>query len=52
MDNAFAELVKSRGLREVQKRAVIEGKSKVVDVVYHLYPTPEFVREAKAANKR
>lgn len=52
VDKAFAELVKSQVLREVQKRAVIEGKSKVVDVVYYLYPSAEFVKEMKAANKR
>jgi len=39
-------------LREVQKRSVIEGKGKVVDVVYLLYPSAEFVREMKAANVR
>jgi hypothetical protein len=52
VDNAFAELVKNGVLREVQKHDVIEGKGKVVDVIYLLYPTPEFVKEAKAANKR
>ena len=52
VDKAFAELVKSKVLREVQKRSVIEGKGKVVDVVYLLYPSAEFVREMKAANVR
>lgn len=52
VDEAFAELVKNGVLREVQKRAVIEGKGKVVDVIYYLYPTPDFVKEMKAANKR
>jgi hypothetical protein len=52
VDRAFAELVKSKVLREVRKRDVIEGRGKVVDVVYQLYPTSEFVKEAKAANAR
>jgi hypothetical protein len=52
VDDAFVELVKNQVLREVQKRDVIEGKGKVVDVIYYLYPTPEFVKEMKAANKR
>jgi len=52
VDRAFAELVKSKVLRDVQKRSVIEGKGKIVDVVYLLYPSGEFVREMKAANVR
>jgi hypothetical protein len=52
VDNAFAELVKNGVLREVQKRDLIEGKGKIADVVYLLYPSIEFVKEAKAANKR
>jgi hypothetical protein len=52
VNKAFAELVEKGVLREVQKRDVIEGKGKVVDVVYLLHPTPEFVKGAKAANKR
>lgn len=52
VDSAFAELVKNGVLREIQKRDLIEGKGKIVDVVYLLYPSVEFVKEAKAANKR
>jgi hypothetical protein len=52
VDSAFAELLNNGVLREVQKRAVIEGKNKVADVVYLLYPSADFVREAKAANTR
>jgi hypothetical protein len=52
VDDAFAELVKSKVLREVQKKNIIEGKGKIVDVIYLLYPSREFVKEAKAANAR
>jgi hypothetical protein len=52
VDSAFAELLNNGVLREVQKRTVIEGKNKVADVVYLLYPSADFVREAKAANTR
>ncbi len=49
---AFAELVGCRMLREAQKHAVIGTRGKVEDVIYSLYPAPEFIREVKAANKR
>ena len=52
VDEALAELVKSEVLREVQRREVIEGKGRVVDVIYYLHPTQEFVKGMKAANKR
>jgi hypothetical protein len=52
VDEAFAELVKGGVLREVQKQNVVEGKGKIVDVIYLLHPTPGFVKEAKAANAR
>jgi hypothetical protein len=58
VDRALALLVEHQVLREVQKRSVNEanngsrGRSKVTDVIYQLYPAPEFIREMKAANKR
>jgi hypothetical protein len=52
VDNAFARLVESQVLREVHKQTVTAGKGKVVEVVYQLYPTQEFIKEMKAANKR
>lgn len=52
VDNALAQLVTSKVLREVQKRSATGAKGKVVDVVYQLYPAAEFVREMKAANTR
>lgn len=52
VSRAFAELVGCRMLREAQKQAVIGARGKVEDVIYQLHPTPEFIREVKAANKR
>ena len=52
VDRAFAELVECRMLREVQKHSILGVRKKVEDTIYLLYPTPEFTREMKAANKR
>jgi hypothetical protein len=52
VEEAFGELVKHGVIREIQRQEVAEGKGRVVDVVYFLHPTPEFVRGTKAANKR
>jgi hypothetical protein len=52
VDEAMAELVKVKVLRDVAKQPVCAAKGKIEDVVYLLSPTPEFVREMKAANKR
>lgn len=52
VDEAFAELVKMKVLREIEKTSITQGKGKVVEVVYQLFPSPEFVKEMKASNKR
>jgi len=58
VDRAFALLVEHKVLREVQKRPVGKendgnrGRKKILDVIYQLYPTQEFIREMKAANRR
>ncbi len=58
VDRAFSLLIKHRVLREVQKRPVdgendgTRGRRKILDVIYQLYPTQEFIREMKAANRR
>ena len=57
VDRALALLVEHNVLREVQKRTVEgqgagRGRRKIGDVIYQLYPAPEFIREMKAANKR
>ncbi len=49
---AFAELIQCGMLREVRKQSVIGVRGKIEDIIYQLYPTPEFTREVKAANKR
>jgi hypothetical protein len=58
VDRAFALLIEHKVLREAQKMTVegdrdgTRGRRKIVDVAYQLYPTQEFIREMKAANKR
>ncbi len=52
VDEAFSQLVSVRVLRDVQKESVVAGKGKVVEVVYRLFPTNEFVKEMKVANRR
>ncbi|CAG1005447.1 hypothetical protein MYXO_03384 [Myxococcaceae bacterium] len=52
VDEAFAKLVESGILREVQKAPVTAPRGQVIDAVYRLYPSIRFVGEMKAANKR
>lgn len=58
VDRAFTLLVEHNVLREVQKKPVesdrdgTRGRRKVLDVIYQLYPSQEFIREMKAANRR
>jgi hypothetical protein len=52
VDEAFEELVKKKVLREIKKTNITQGRGKVVEVVYELFPSPEFVKEMKASNKR
>jgi len=52
VDRALKELVECDMLREVQKRSILSAKGKVEDIVYLLYPTGNFIRAVKAANRR
>jgi hypothetical protein len=58
VDRALKLLVEHQVLREVQKRTIngendgTRGRRKVLDIAYLLHPTPEFIKEMKAANKR
>jgi hypothetical protein len=52
VDDALADLVQVKALQEVTKEPVRANRGKIVDVIYQLKPTKEFVKEMKAANKR
>lgn len=52
VDGALRRLVEVGVLREIQKRLTTAARGQIVDVAYLLYPTAEFVKEVKAANKR
>lgn len=52
VDEALAQLTACQVLRDVQKNAITAARGKVVEVIYQLFPTPQFVKEMKASNKR
>ncbi|CAL1242122.1 replication protein [Candidatus Methylocalor cossyra] len=52
VEEALSSLVAKRVLREVQRNPITAARGKIVEVIYRLYPTSEFVKEIKAANKR
>lgn len=52
LDEALAELKGLGALLGVKKTELRGPRNKIEDVVYTLSPTPEFVREQKAANRR
>jgi hypothetical protein len=52
LDSAFAELKAGDVLLTVKKNEIRGARAKLEDVVYTLTPTPGFVAEIKAANKR
>lgn len=52
VDNAFKRLMESKVLRDVSKQNIIAERGKVVEVIYQLYPTHEFIKEMKTSNKR
>ena len=51
LDAAFAEL-KKHVLMDVKKQETRGPRGKLLDVVYTLVPSPDFVAQMKAANKR
>ena len=52
VEEALRQLGCSGVLRNVQKEPITAERGRIVEVVYRLFPTTEFVREVKAANKR
>jgi hypothetical protein len=52
LDGAFEELVTAKILIQYKKNPVLAARGKIQDVVYTLYPHPDFCRDMKAANKR
>jgi hypothetical protein len=52
LDECFTELVNTAVLLKYEKNPLTGLRGKILDVVYTLYPTPEFVKDTKAANKR
>jgi hypothetical protein len=52
VDNAFQELQGHSVISRFAKEYVRGPRRKIADVLYVLYPSVEFVREMKAANKR
>ena len=55
VDSAFIELqsCQPRLLGSVPEKKVIRGnREKIIDVIYTLHPSQEFIAEVKAASKR
>jgi len=52
LDSAFEELITAKILNHYNKNPVLAVRGKIQDVIYTLYPHPDFCREMKAANKR
>ena len=52
VDEAFEQQKSLGTLLHVKKTELRGRRKKIEDVVYTLYPSPEFVREQKAANRR
>ncbi len=52
VEEAMRQLAHSGVLRDVQKELITAERGRISEVIYRLYPTAEFVREVKAANKR
>lgn len=52
LDDCIKELEASRVLAKFDKNPITGPRGKVLDVIYTLYPSPEFVKDMKASNKR
>jgi len=52
LNSAFDELVTGHILTKYIKNNVLADRGKIQDVVYTLFPSPDFCRDMKAANKR
>lgn len=51
-DFSINELVENGVLTSIDRRVETGGRGKILDIVYQLNPSLEFVKEVKAANKR
>lgn len=51
-DESLDELVKANVLTGYEREEVTGSRGKIYDVTYQLTASPEFIKEAKAANKR
>ena len=52
LDTAFDDLQKCRVLLSYERRDVAGPRNKLLDVIFKIWPSFDFVRETKAANKR
>lgn len=51
-DLSLNELKEHGVLTDINRRVEVEGRGKILDIIYELVPTVEFVKEVKAANRR
>lgn len=52
VDYSMNELKEQKILSKILREPVKGNKNKIIDVIYHLYPTAQFIAEVKAANAR
>jgi hypothetical protein len=52
LNECLTELVNTAVLLKYEKNLVTGVRGKILDVIYTLYSTPEFIKDTKAANKR
>ncbi|MFZ4701363.1 MAG: replication protein [Candidatus Methylumidiphilus sp.] len=52
LDQVMSELKEQKIIMDFQRQVINGARRKILDVVYTLTPSMEFIKEAKAANKR
>jgi hypothetical protein len=52
LEEAFGELTKGGIIMSADRKDICDRRGKIYDVVFQLRPSPDFVKEAKAANRR
>ena len=52
VDEAIKKLINARVLMKMVVQPELGANNKIIDVTYFLYPTIEFIKEIKAANKK
>ena len=52
LDEAWDELIKLGALSVVNKNKQLGAHNKIEDIIYELFPTPGFIAEQKASNRR